>query len=346
MFNIDILTLFAFFGTLQGLIFAIIFWLRKKQPSNKIFALLLLVTSIRIAKNIFVHLRDLNPELFTSYDLWRTSIYIGLAHQFAIGPLFQLYFYSKLQPKFALRKSHLWHFLPYFLLIMICPFIEWKFWANGGLLLSYASILIYSVWTFWYFHKNRSLIDKGTDRWLKGIFILAGLLLLAYMPALFHYMGYIGGAFLYTILLLSIGYVMLTNKGLLSFFHSKYETSSLRSREVSGLRNQLEEIMKTRQPFLDPELTLQSLASLISIQPHHLSRVINQEFKKSYADYINSFRLEEAARRLCESQYDHIKIAALAYECGFNSQPTFNTLFKKKYNLTPSQFRNKTRSSN
>lgn len=340
MFNIDIITLFAFFGTFQGLVFSVIFRLKNKNISNKIFSLFLLVSSLRIAKNIFVHLRELNPDMFSWYELWRTLVYLGISHQFAIGPLFLLYFSSKLTPKFYWKTQYLWHFVPYILLVGASPFIRWPFWANGGLWLSYISILTYYLLAIWYFNRFHINVDKGTGNWLTGLLIVVGLLLMAYSPALFHYVGYVGGAFLYTIAILTTGYIMISNKSNVSFFRTKYETSSLSNTRAKEIKDELEKVMQLERPFVNPELTMQGLADQLSVRPHHLSRVINQEFNSSFTEYINSFRLEEATKRLMNPKYGHLKISALAYECGFNSVPTFNSLFKKVHKVTPSQFRN------
>ncbi len=339
MFTIDIITLFAFIGTFQGLVFAAIFWLRNKNLANKIFSLLLLATSIRIAKNIFVHLWELNPEMFTSRTVWRLGVYIGLAHQFAIGPLFYLYFQSKLQQKFKWRRRYLWHFAPYFLLILISPLLRWAFWENGGLWLSYASILTYYLLTFQLFFRHSGTIDRGTAKWLRGLLWVAFFLMFAYSPALFKYMGYIGGAFFYTVAIFVTGYIMLINKGNISFFRTKYESSTLSAKKATEIRQKLEACILHQKPYLAPELTLQLLAEEIVVHPHHLSRVINQDLNMSFTDYINTFRVKEAAKRLKNPNFAHLKISALAYDCGFNSVPTFNTLFKKVYKMTPSQYR-------
>lgn len=336
MFSIDILTLLAIFGAFQGVFFAIVFWIKNKHFSNKLFALLLLVTSIRIAKNIFVHFRDLNPDLLINDQLWRLLIYIGLAHQFAIGPLFMLYFSSKMKEKFVFKRHYLLHFIPYLVLLLISPFIRWNFWSGGGLLASYVSIVCYFVITFHSFYIRRNDLEPKTRKWLTAILVITTLLLATYSPALFHYMGYIGGAILYAVIIISMGYILLNNGNL---FAAKYETSSLKTKNAIQYKSRLESLMRTEKPFLNPELTLQVLADLVDAQPHHLSQVINQEFQKSYADYINGFRLEVAAEKLKNPEFNQLKISHIAYESGFNSQPTFNTLFKKVYKETPSQYR-------
>ena len=167
--------------------------------------------------------------------------------------------------------------------------------------------------------------------------------MIGYSPMLFRYVGYAGGGLLYTIALLTVGYIMISKNGTFSFFRTKYGTSSLGPSQVVEIREKLKTLMRTEHPYLDVELTLKKLAESLGVQPHHLSRVINQEFNLNFADYVNSFRLEEAIRRLENPQFDHYKIAAIAYDCGFNSVPTFNTLFKRVHQVTPSSYRKQVR---
>ena len=339
MFKVDFISLFAIFGAFQGLIFALVFGFKDRAFANKIFALFLLATSVRIAKNIVVHLSSLNPELFISSDFWRITIYIGIVHQFAIGPLFLLYFLAKLQPDFRWHKKYLWHFLPYVGLLIISPFVQWSFWQYGGLFASYMSILIYYLFCIQVYVSKSEQVDQGTADWLKALLIAAGILLLVYSPALFHYMGYIGGAFLYTVAILGATYLISKGSRNFSFFHTKYESSPLSAKAARDIKARLEELITREKPYLNPELRLQGLSEQLAVKPHHLSRVINQEFGMSFSEYINTFRIKEAAQRLKAHDYKHLKIAALAYDCGFNSVPTFNTLFKKVYKITPSQYR-------
>jgi AraC-like DNA-binding protein len=42
---------------------------------------------------------------------------------------------------------------------------------------------------------------------------------------------------------------------------------------------------------------------------------------------------------LSNPKYDNLTIAAIAYECGFNSLSSFNTAFKKQVGVTPSAFK-------
>jgi len=67
-----------------------------------------------------------------------------------------------------------------------------------------------------------------------------------------------------------------------------------------------------------------------------LYRKTNALLGTSISDYIQNIRLQKAQALL----KDHSKsIADIAYEIGYTSPDYFSTVFKAKYNLTPSQFR-------
>lgn len=342
MFKIDLITIFAIFGALQSFMFALFFWSKNKHLSNKVFAILLLVTGIRIAKNIVVHLSELNPEFNWNSRLVGTIVFIGIAHQFAIGPLYLLYFFLKSNQAYVFKKEYFLHFLPYIVILMLCPFIQWNFWANGGLLLSYVSILFYYIFSIRIFFKYSKDLDSKEALWLRALLIITLILIVAYSPALFKYLGYIGGAVLYSIMTIVMSYSVLSNKDNIHIFSKKYSSSTINKSKTESIKLKLESGIRSKKYYLDPNLTLKVLAASIDVPPNQLSQVINKEIGKSYTEYINSFRLIEVVKKLEDSNLNNIKIASLAFDSGFNSQPTFNTLFKKKYGITPSQFRKNT----
>lgn len=54
-----------------------------------------------------------------------------------------------------------------------------------------------------------------------------------------------------------------------------------------------------------------------------ISAVLNQQLNKSFSEFVNEYRITEVKKRLLEPQRDNLTIVGLAYECGFNSQSTF-----------------------
>jgi AraC-like DNA-binding protein len=128
-------------------------------------------------------------------------------------------------------------------------------------------------------------------------------------------------------------------------FHStldqkkKYQRSTLKETEARLHFNNLLVKVSEEKLYLDPNLTLGKLAGMLCILPLHLSQIINDRCKQNFSDFINSYRIEEAKEKLASQKYEHLTIACIARESGFNSISSFNTAFKKKYNITPSQFR-------
>ncbi|HDR67474.1 MAG TPA: helix-turn-helix domain-containing protein, partial [Bacteroidaceae bacterium] len=52
----------------------------------------------------------------------------------------------------------------------------------------------------------------------------------------------------------------------------------------------------------------------------------------------NDYRVEEVKKRLQDPKFKHLTILAIAYESGFNSKSSFNTIFKERTGLTPSDY--------
>jgi AraC-like DNA-binding protein len=92
--------------------------------------------------------------------------------------------------------------------------------------------------------------------------------------------------------------------------------------------------------YLDVDLTLAKLAEHIASSPKIVSAVLNQRTGKGFNEYVNKFRIEEVKIRLSEGDNKKYTITAVAYDCGFNSQPTFQRAFKSHVGLTPREFLN------
>lgn len=102
---------------------------------------------------------------------------------------------------------------------------------------------------------------------------------------------------------------------------------------------QLARHMEKEKPYLTPALTLEKLAGQLRMQPRLLSNIINRHFDCNFFEFINSYRVEEAKRMLADKQYADKNMLDIMLDVGFNSKATFNTLFKKKAGMTPSEYR-------
>lgn len=86
------------------------------------------------------------------------------------------------------------------------------------------------------------------------------------------------------------------------------------------------------------EISLASTADEIMITAGYLSTLFKQHTGKSFVDYLNHFRLEQACRLLKNCQLKNYEVA---YAVGFNDEHYFTRLFKKHYGMCPSDYRNK-----
>lgn len=102
---------------------------------------------------------------------------------------------------------------------------------------------------------------------------------------------------------------------------------------------QVADYMEQEKPYLVPALTLDKLAAQLKMQPRILSHLINRHFACNFFEFINSYRVEESKRMLADPTSSEKNMLDIMYDVGFNSKATFNTLFKKKVGMTPSEYR-------
>lgn len=120
--------------------------------------------------------------------------------------------------------------------------------------------------------------------------------------------------------------------------NQKYQNSSLKAEEAQRVKDKLLELMLHKKPYLDNQLKIQHLASVLQISTHHLSQVMNELLGYKFSDFINLYRIEEAKKLLADPAYD-AKIISIAFDVGFNNKATFNSVFKKITGMSPSEYR-------
>ena len=120
----------------------------------------------------------------------------------------------------------------------------------------------------------------------------------------------------------------------------KYAGVVLKEADAEKYISQIQHLMSLEKPYLDADLTLPQLSTRLQIPSHLLSRVINENFGLNFFDFINQYRVDEVKSKLNNSEFDHLSILGIAFECGFNSKSAFNRVFKKFTGLTPSEYKN------
>jgi AraC-like DNA-binding protein len=56
--------------------------------------------------------------------------------------------------------------------------------------------------------------------------------------------------------------------------------------------------------------------------------VINDRLQKNFFDFVNGYRLKEVQTRLLAPEAEKLTILAVAFDSGFSSKSSFDTIFK------------------
>jgi AraC-like DNA-binding protein len=126
----------------------------------------------------------------------------------------------------------------------------------------------------------------------------------------------------------------------------KYARSGLKKKDVDRYISKISKYMVIEKPYLNRELTIYDLASQLKIPRHFISEVINEHMGKNFYNLINDYRVEEVKQRIVDPAYRNLTILAIAYDSGFNSKSSFNTIFKEKTGMTPSEYQKSVTSRN
>jgi AraC-like DNA-binding protein len=97
-------------------------------------------------------------------------------------------------------------------------------------------------------------------------------------------------------------------------------------------------LMEQDKAYLNPELNLSDLAKEANMSRAQLSEIINSGFNKNFNDFVNMYRVNAFKSKLKENKHKQLSLLGIAEECGFNSKATFNRVFKKLTNASPSEY--------
>lgn len=109
-------------------------------------------------------------------------------------------------------------------------------------------------------------------------------------------------------------------------------------KESEEIFAKIQEALKDKRLFMESDLTLSHLSEAIGYSSRKVSQVINDSMGHSFFDLINTYRIAEAQKIFKERKDPKLTVLEVMYEVGYNSKSSFNTQFKKKTGLTPSEF--------
>ncbi len=119
----------------------------------------------------------------------------------------------------------------------------------------------------------------------------------------------------------------------------KYVKSGLKDKQAEVYLKKLISVMDTERPYLNRNLSIQDLSELTGIPRHHITQVLNENHGKNFFTFINEYRVKEVISRFGDPKNNNFTILAIAFDAGFNSKTTFNSIFKSQIGMTPSEYR-------
>lgn len=325
-----ILSLIASITTGQILFSAVYLWMRsKKHLPNKILSVLLFCYALRIIKSVLL-------LSFPNLTISSALIAIGVIGMSAIGPLLFFYVHSLLKSTFAFSYKHFLHFIPAVLLLPTAFFLD-----NNSMFFVY-QFSVYQIFIYLAVSVAFLLREKAKERyptvysWLTNLLVAVSLLSVIFLIQL-----YTGNRSVYIIISLVAAIIFYIISILAAFEKNAfYPVLKKKSRNVKNIfLPSIQKKVKEERLFLNPQLTVSKLALSLNIPSHTLSAAINEGTGMTFNEYLNTFRIKEAADRLASGDFVQFSIEGIAYDCGFNSLSAFYSAFKKVYNTTPAKFR-------
>ena len=92
----------------------------------------------------------------------------------------------------------------------------------------------------------------------------------------------------------------------------KYKKLLFKDQELKKYKTRLIYLMEQKDLYLDPELTLRSLAEYMNLPANHMSQLLNKWFNQNFTEYVNTFRLEHFKKLLQTTDSHHLTVLALS----------------------------------
>ena len=317
------------------------------KQQNKLLAFFLLSFGITIGSHFFRN----HPDL----EKYQSIFLIGLNFRFFIAPLFYLYLRSIFKPAGKIKYSDFFH-AGLFIFVIINTYTKQYLQLYSWSIYIYFDIIqmfVYIVWAFiefkliYLFIKPSFFNFSNRQIWWLQFFIISKIIiwLLLVFSIIFiydnhsqwqywsaHLVGFSNFIFINTVVYLSLK--------IPDFFISiKYKNTELPEAIQQRYYTRLLNFMETHKPYLNPSLSLKSLADELSISREHLSLTINNLFKQNFYHFINSYRIEACKKELLKKENGRKTVLNIALESGFYSKNTFNSAFKKITGMTPTEYK-------
>ena len=362
--TLNFFTILTIFSIFMATILSLFFFVNKRGVihENKILAILLMIFNLQIFYSFAT-----SSFAWQFFMDWHKHLFLIRQTSLLIGPLLYLYVSSFLKRKDILNYRNSIHFLPFagaivFLLIYFRNLHQFVIWESiidlNYTILILTHNLIYIVLSILSMKSTtislrgfyKSILISSHNRWLQMLLVGFVMIWILNLNSFAVYMilqkpGWCA----YTVSIYALAAFIFINtimffllfKPDVYYVIAKYKNNKLTQPDKSELLQKLNTYMETYKPYLNPDITLETLAGEISVNPRILSQIINETFKKNFKSFILEYRIRESMKILADTKQRKLTILEILYQVGFNSKSAFNNQFKLYTNLTPIEYRSK-----
>ena len=92
----------------------------------------------------------------------------------------------------------------------------------------------------------------------------------------------------------------------------------------------------TENNFTNPDLSLKSVSQIFGLSTSYIGKIFRSIKGEAYSSFLTRYRLEKSKLALIQTTKT---VGEISNEIGFTSSTYYSTLFKNRYGMTPSSFR-------
>jgi len=344
----QILFFFSALGVFNGFIISayLLAFKKSKSAASYFLGLMLLGLCLKIGKSFIYYFYPELPGIYIQIGLWGASL---------VGPSLFYFIKSTLRPETKITAVEKGTYLFWFLAVLIASIIApydshpdiWENYIWTIVALQLTAYMVLAGWTLKgvlinFFSKKEKV--SQTEMLLLSVFIGNVVIPASFKLSIFEFFNgpCISGALFFSLILYLNLFLFVSRRKTTNLFSGnpdlvRYANKKIADEQAQALTEKLHNIVLEQELYKNPDLKLNDLAKKINISGHQLSQLLNDNLSKSFAAYINEYRINEACELIINDK--GIKLEAIGYEVGFNSKSTFYTAFKKHKQTTPTLYK-------
>ncbi|MCY9657821.1 response regulator [Paenibacillus chondroitinus] len=114
-------------------------------------------------------------------------------------------------------------------------------------------------------------------------------------------------------------------------------TTQVYEHHASGSDRSVDVALQYIRTHYHDDLSLEKVAAIVYLNPVYFSQLFKQKIGQGFKEYVTHLRLEQAKQLLLNPK---LKLADVADRIGYQDMRHFSQVFRKKYGVTPSEYRN------